>query len=263
MSVKADTMLDRAQFADQIAARGSSFLAIDLATGESCAIEGSNLETRHAPWSTFKIPNTIIALETGVADSIDAWRDWDQARRPALAYWPDAWKQGQTLGTAFQRSAVWYYQDIALEVGAARYREKLAAWDYGNVNVPDSDDGFWLGERLALSVTEQVRFLDNLLSGKLDVNESVITDLIDVADAGPVGDVTLYGKTGAGPIRAGAFSGLFEGWYVGWVMQANEVSAVFAHHTLGDSFSSIRTYRRDFAEVLLAACGLTGGSSWE
>ncbi|WP_299549424.1 penicillin-binding transpeptidase domain-containing protein [uncultured Tateyamaria sp.] len=261
LSANADSLLDRSPFADRIGERESSFLALDLATGQRCILEGSDLETRHAPWSTFKIPNTLIALDTGVADNIDAWRDWNSDLRPAQGYWPDAWRQGQTLGTAFQRSAVWYFQDIALEVGTSRYRETLGAWDYGNAEVPDGSDSFWLSGPLKLSVTEQVRFLERLLGHELDVDRASLADLMEIAKAGPIGTATLYGKTGSGPARTGVLSRAFEGWYAGWLMRDDAVSVVFAHHAFGESFTAIRTFRRDFAETLLTACGFTGDPS--
>ncbi|WP_299408765.1 penicillin-binding transpeptidase domain-containing protein [uncultured Roseobacter sp.] len=251
----ADTMLDREQFTGDIGERQSSFLALDLTSGARCVLAGSDLETRHAPWSTFKIPNTLIALETGVAESIESWRDWDPKLRPAAHYWPDAWRQGQTLQSAFQRSAVWYFQDIAVEVGAPRYRDLLSDWGYGNADVPTGSDTFWLGGPLALSVTEQVHFLERLLTGALRVDDVHLEALTRVAAAGNLGALKLYGKTGAGPVQAGQFSGSFEGWYAGWLGQNGKVAVVFAHHAQGAHFSSIRSFRQDFAEVLLKACG--------
>ena len=258
----ADRQLDREGFADVLGDRQSSFLARDLATGARCILAGSDLDTRHPPWSTFKIPNTLIALETGVAAGTDDWRDWDPAARPAAGYWPEAWRQGQTLGSAFQHSAVWYYRDLALEVGAPQYRAILADWDYGNAEVPDGSDDFWLGAPLEISVTEQVRFLERLLRGGISVDDEHLAGLIEMAEAGPIGDLTLYGKTGAGTAVSGQFSGQFsgpfEGWYVGWLMQDGAVTAVFAHHAVAEDFAAIRSFRKDFAETLLLACGLAG-----
>ena len=36
---------------------------------------------RHTPWSTFKMPNLIIALETGTAPSLDYALPWDPVRQ--------------------------------------------------------------------------------------------------------------------------------------------------------------------------------------
>lgn len=145
-----------------------------------------------------------------------------------------------------------------MDVGAARYREELQDWGYGNAEVPDGHDSFWLGGPLKISVTEKVRFLKNLMSGELAVEEEHLANLIDISRTGQVGNLTLHGKTGSGPVRPGAFSGAFEGWYAGWLMKDEKALVVFAHHTTGDNFEAIQTFRRSFAETLLAACGMNG-----
>ncbi|MFG5384453.1 penicillin-binding transpeptidase domain-containing protein [Yoonia sp. R2-816] len=260
-SAQVDIVLDQDKFVDRLGDRESSFLALDLTTGQRCLLEGSDLEKRYPPWSTFKIPNTIIGLEADAATSIDHWRDWDSVSRPAEAYWPEAWRQGQTLRSAFQRSSAWYFQDLALDVGAERYREDLQDWGYGNANVPDGHDSFWLGGPLKVSVTEKVHFLKNLLTGEFTVKEGHIADLIEISRVGHFGSFTLHGKTGSGPVRPGEFSGAFEGWYAGWLMQDEKALVTFAHHVHGDNFESIRTFRLDFAETLLAACGMNDDES--
>ena len=252
----ADTVLNPKQFEKQIGARQSSFLARDLRTGQTCMLGGSDLTTRHAPWSTFKIPNTLIALKTGVSANIEDWRDWDRSRRPAKHFWPESWRQGQTLKSAFQLSAVWYYQDLALEVDGATYRAVLGDWGYGNAVAPDGSDTFWLGGPLKISVTEQVDFLTRMVVGDLGLRDDHLADLFAAAHAGSLGGMMLYGKTGAGPVQEQSFTGAFEGWYVGWLMEHGAVTSVFAHHATGPYFDAIRSYRQEFAETLLAACNL-------
>jgi beta-lactamase class D len=256
-SAQAESIVDREHLDAQIGARQSSFLAVDIASGETCILQGSDLETRHAPWSTFKIPNTVIALATGVLDGVDTWRNWDAASRPPEGYWPEAWRQGQTLESAFQRSAVWFYQDIALDVGAPAYRATLTAWNYGNGQVPENSDTFWLGGPLALSVTEQVRFIEQLMIGNLDVPQIHLDTLAEISILEQTGRFSLHGKSGSGPVSRGDFSGPFEGWFAGWLSTDGVPSVAFAHHTVGPDFASIREYRQDFAQHLLSECGYT------
>lgn len=125
-----------------IGSRSVSFLAHDLETDTRYVLDGSDLQSRHAPWSTFKIPNLIIALESGFTPDLDTLRSWDRQARPASFWWPETWRQDQSLRTAFQRSAVWYFRDVAQHVEAPAYREQLTAWDYGNANAPDGSDSF-------------------------------------------------------------------------------------------------------------------------
>ena len=254
LSLSADEVsLPRAPHEAQIGARTVSFLAVDLETGTRYTLEGSDLDTRHTPWSTFKIPNLLIGLATGVETGLDHRRAWDAARRPARGFWPDAWRQDNSLRSAFRHSTVWYFRDIAEEVGTAEYRARLADWDYGNAEVPGGSDGFWLDGSLQISVEEQVSFLSTLLTGGYAVSEANLAALIDVSLDGEAAGVTLHGKTGAGAVRP---SGRFEGWYVGFLLRDTARPVVFALYGEAANFRQIRAFRRAFALDLLDTAGL-------
>ncbi len=108
--------------------RRSDFVAVDLAAGRRCELEDSRLGDRHAPWSTFKMPNLLIALETGAATGLDHVRTWQPALRPAAPWWPQEWREAQTLLSAFRHSVVCDVQEIAVEVGAPAFRDRLGRW---------------------------------------------------------------------------------------------------------------------------------------
>ena len=147
-----------------------TFCALDMTEESMIVLDENAVDRRRAPWSTFKIPNLIIALETGVATDLAHWRDWNQ-HRPAANYWPTAWKQGHSLASAFKRSVVWYFQEIALEVGTTRYRKDLLRFGYGNASVPMHSDDFWLGGPLIISPREQTHFLKRVLDGSLVISD--------------------------------------------------------------------------------------------
>ena len=78
------------------------------------------------PASTFKIPNSIIALETGVVGDPDTdVFKWDGIKRPI-----EAWNRDHTMRTAIAASAVPVYQEIARRIGPqsrlARYGRRRA-----------------------------------------------------------------------------------------------------------------------------------------
>lgn len=241
---------------ESIEDRDVSFLAYDLETNTRYVLEGSDLQSRHAPWSTFKIPNLVIALDSGFTPDLDTVRPWDQQARPASFWWPDAWRQEQSLRSAFQRSAVWYFRDIAQHVGASAYRTQLTAWNYGNAGAPDGSDSFWLSGALEISVEEQVAFLASLLTGELGVPDAQLAALTEASLAREINEHALHGKTGGGPVVPGNFSGPFEGWYVGFVERTNAMPVVFALHTQGPSWNSIREFRQSFTTRLLIEANL-------
>ena len=72
---------------------------------------------RFASASTFKIFNTLIAVQENVVSLEGTVFKWD-----GKAYdFPD-WNRDQTLESAFKVSCVWCYQEIAKRVGEENYR---------------------------------------------------------------------------------------------------------------------------------------------
>jgi beta-lactamase class D len=72
-----------------------------------------------SPASTFKIPNTLIALNEGVV-TVDSLINWDKKIREY-----ESWNKDQTLLTAFKSSCVWCYQEFASKIGVEKYKKYL------------------------------------------------------------------------------------------------------------------------------------------
>lgn len=239
-----------ADFERLIGDRELVFVARDLGGGEIRAFAPERIDERHPPFSTFKIPNFLIALESGAIVDPAASRDWDQTARPADDFWPQSWRQAQSLETAFRRSAVWFFRDIALQVGGERYRRDLARFGYGNAAAPDGNDKFWLDGMLQISALEQVNFLTRLLEGEYAVDPRFMAALRAASLLEESGDCRLHGKTGAGPVGED-FDGAFEGWLVGWSQCGQVPPTVYALWTRGPSYAAIRDFRRRAAIEML------------
>jgi beta-lactamase class D len=177
---------------------------------------GDRVHERFIPASTFKIPNSLVILETGVVtDAENAVLPWDGETR-----WVGAWNQDQTFAEAFSRSTVWAYQHWAREVGHADMAGHAAALDYGNGDVggPDEIDSFWLEGPLKISAREQIGFLARLHARELPFGEEVMETVISMMQTGAGEGWTLRGKTGW------RFDGDPDiGWHVGWLEQGGEV----------------------------------------
>lgn len=176
----------------------------------------------HLPASTFKIPATLIALETAVA-AVDEVRERDPALAPAQDWWPRTWLQPHAMATGFQASAVWLYQSLARDVGEARMRDWLQRLEYGNGSIDGGVDRFWLDGGLAISTLEQVDFLSRLHWGELPVSDASRRAVLDLMliDRGP--EWRLLGKTGWSGTGDGTTPGV--GWLVGYVESAQDTHA--------------------------------------
>ncbi len=239
-----------------IGERTVGFYALDLETGKTYQYGEENLDERHAPWSTFKIPNYLIALETGVAADANAKRQWDKAKHPPLSFWPKIWKRDHTLDSAFKFSVVWYFKDTAEDVGTDNYKDYLTRFSYGNETVPAGSNDFWLGgDSLAISLREQVAFLTALQAGEIELKPQTLKALEAVSDHGSQDGYTLHAKTGAGRIKSGPSKGTLEGWFVGWVDGPGQKDTVFALYATASNYGAMKDFRREFSEKALQQIG--------
>jgi len=109
---------------------------------------------RYLPASTFKIPNTLIALEEGAIKDDKEIIKWDGIDKG----WP-SWNKDQNLKTAFSISCIWCYQKFAKHIGDERYIQYLNDLNYGNKKTGKEVTNFWLEGELAISSMEQIVFL--------------------------------------------------------------------------------------------------------
>ncbi|MBS13835.1 MAG: hypothetical protein CME19_19850 [Gemmatimonadetes bacterium] len=170
-------------------------------------------QTRFIPASTYKIPNTIIALETGVADSAGFAIAWDSTKAVPGRYWPRSWKRDQTLTTAFRNSVSWYYQEIARGVGRRRIQQHVNCWGYGKRNLEPAVGTFWLYGDLRISPLEQVDFIQRYRNGRLDISERTTTIMQEIMVMERTETYLLLGKTSTGEVTPTRELG----WLVGYV----------------------------------------------
>lgn len=239
--------------------RKVTFLAVDLKDNHCWAFNEAGLTQRHGPYSTFKIPHTLIALETGVVKSIDELIEWDQQKYPAKDFWPEIWKKSHTMASAFKHSAVWYYKALVPRIKSGDYKKWLAKFHYGNQTFTPGSNEFWLNNELQISPAEQVAFIACLLKNRCGVKAGNFAAFESVALQETNSGLSLYAKTGAGPVDSNNFDGAFEGWYVGYVKDEHERPvAAFALYMEAESFSGLKDYRKALSLKLLGDLGLWG-----
>lgn len=191
----------------------ATFVLLDLESGRVVRHDPARAAERFLPASTFKVANTLIALEAGVVDGPSFAMAWDSVAVPRGRFFPDTWARDQTLETAFRNSVYWVYQALAREIGPDRYAEWLARFDYGNRDTGGGIDRFWLEGGLRISADEQTAFLRRLWNGDLGVSDRSRTILLDLMRLESPPGVRLLGKTGTAGITATRELG----WIVGFV----------------------------------------------
>ncbi|WP_407154997.1 penicillin-binding transpeptidase domain-containing protein [Bradyrhizobium sp. STM 3557] len=170
------------------------------------------------PASTFKIPNSLIALETGVVEDPD--KDvfkWDGVVRPI-----EAWNKDHTLRSAIAASAVPVYQEIARRIGAERMQTFVNLLEYGNRNIGGGIDQFWLTGDMRIDPVQQIDFIDRLRRGVLPVSKRSQDLVRDIIPTTKVGDSVIHFKSGLLDAAHGSL-----GWMVGWA-DKGDAPTVFA-----------------------------------
>jgi beta-lactamase class D len=170
------------------------------------------------PASTFKIPNSLIALETGVVEDPD--KDvfkWDGVKRAI-----EAWNKDHTLRSAIAVSAFPVYQEIARRIGEGRMQRYVDLFDYGNRDIGGGIDQFWVSGNLRIDPVQQVDFLDRLRRGSLPISKRSQYFVRDILPVTKVGDAVIRAKSGLTAADHGSL-----GWMVGWAEKGG-AATVFA-----------------------------------
>ena len=168
--------------------------------------------TRYQPASTFKILNSLIAFESGVAKDTREILPYGGGPQPVKA-----WEQDMTLKDAMAVSNVPLYQGLARRIGLERMNDYVRKARYGNAEIGATVDIFWLKGPLAISALEQLRFISDLTEGRLPFSERSLGLVREIMprETGPGQGSVVFFKTGR---AINARPGI--GWVVGWVRLA-------------------------------------------
>ncbi len=201
----------------------------ELFDGQSGTIVLKNLKTdktfiynenrsmeRYTPESTFKIPHALIGLQTkAVADEYEVKR-WDGILREI----PE-WNRDHTLGSGMRHSVIWYYQQMARDIGAPNMQHYLHLIQYGNMDISGGIDQFWLDGSLRISAKEQAVFLEKLVEERLPFDKQTMRTVKRMMINEEADSYLLHGKTGT------RLSDYGLGWYVGYI-ETDKADWVFA-----------------------------------
>src|SRR6185503_36295 len=210
----------------------------------------SRCRRRFSPKSTFKIPNSLIGLETGAIRDAEFVIAWNRQKYPPQDNWNQEpfvhWAQDHTLRSAIKYSVVWYYRELALRVGEQRMKKYVTAFNYGNKNISRDIDNFWLDGSLKISADEQVEFLKTFYAGRLPVSKRSTEIVKDILVLENTPAYKLSAKTGGGSIAEGKYIG----WFVGYLETKGDVY-FFATNIEGANFAEIREKRIELSKEIL------------
>ncbi|GLR15753.1 class D beta-lactamase [Portibacter lacus] len=182
-----------------------SILLYDLEKNTFYSNDFDHASKSFIPASTFKIPNSLMALELGIVEDGSTEFKWDGQVRSV-----ENWNQDLTFKQAFHYSCVPCYQKIARNIGVERLSKYTEDFGYGHLDINSSNvDMFWLEGSSSISQMQQIDFLKRFYLGELPISERTERIAKEMMAEKNGKDFKLIGKTGL------SMSGV--GWYVGYL----------------------------------------------
>jgi beta-lactamase class D len=204
--VLSDTTLDMIRHTFEKRGVNGCFMLRDISKDTSLVYNPDRAKEPFLPASTFKIANSLIALECKAVKGVNEVIAWDGKERVV-----PAWNADHTMRTAIRYSVVWYYQELARRIGETQMDKWVKKLKYGNQTIGPKIDDFWLVGDLRITPEQQIDFLERLIRNDLPVKQKNIDMVKEILVEENNERYTLRGKTGW------ADFGTPVGWYVGWL----------------------------------------------
>ncbi|MDD5157186.1 penicillin-binding transpeptidase domain-containing protein [Sulfurimonas sp.] len=205
-----------------------SAVILDLNSSKR-VVFGERENERYSPCSTFKILNSLIALEVKAVEDENESIKWDGVVREY-----EAWNRDHSMRSAIAESTVWFYQEMARRIGYKRMAEYVKGTKYGNMDTSRTLSDFWLGSgSLAISPNEQIDFLSRFVRNDLLFLQQNINTVKDIMTIEKKDGYTIAAKTGS-------CGGI--GWFVGFI-ENGQSGKVFVFNIKGEGANGAEAKR--------------------
>ena len=215
------------------------FVTYDGVQYQSYGTDLSRAHTAYIPASTFKILNALIGLQHHKATTTEVF-PWDGRKRSFAA-----WEKDFNLASAMQASAVPVYQTLAQRIGLDLMQQEVKRIHYGNQNIGQQVDQFWLVGPLKITPQQQTQFVYQLATQQLAFDTAVQQQVKEMLLVEARGEHKLYAKSGWGMDVNPQV-----GWYSGWVEKGNGKVIAFSLNMQMDSQSDVAERKQLTLDVL-------------
>ena len=193
-----------------------TFVVYDAKTDYLLMFNETRAHQAFYPASTFKIAHSLIALKTkAVYDEDEVFYHYEGYE----GFDMKEWENDASLRSGIKVSHVPAFQELARRIGLQNMREQLDVLDYGNREIGNNVENFWLEGPLKISAVQQTYFLAALAQGTLPYPEEIQEAVRDICVLEQGKGWALYGKTG----WAAKEKDPGIGWFVGWVNKGGRI----------------------------------------
>ena len=172
------------------------------------------------PASTFKIINSLIAIELGIlSDEKEIIKFVGINNVDTIFYGnrPDIFKD-MNLAEAFEKSAVWFHLELAKKIGREKYLNYLKQCNYGNLDFSEKGVDFWNFGAFRITPIQQINFLKNLYKEKLPFSKRTIEIVKKIMITETGDNYIIRAKTGMGIQSENSI-----GWWVGYLEKKENI----------------------------------------
>lgn len=184
-----------------------TFVLYDISSKEYKYYNKERAGSLYIPASTFKILNSLVALEKNVISDENKIIKWDGVDKG----W-NKWNKDQNMKSAIYISCVWFYQELARRIGAVQMQKWIDKVEYGNKLMGGKVDNFWLEGDLKISAIQQIKFIERLINNELPFaakNQEIVKRIM-ITDS--TKNYVIHSKTGWAKRI---------GWIVGYIEKAD------------------------------------------
>ena len=168
-----------------------TFVLKNISTNDLKIYNKKRSDSTYLPASTFKILNSMIALQTSAIKNVNDTIKWgriDKGWKP--------WNKDHTMKTAMPISCVWFYQDLARRIGKEQMQKWIDLADYGNKKTGKEVDNFWLEGDLRISAKEQILFIEKLINNELPFDRQIQEIVKELMITDTTVNYVIHSKTG-------------------------------------------------------------------
>ncbi|HYE54932.1 MAG TPA: penicillin-binding transpeptidase domain-containing protein [Chitinophagaceae bacterium] len=210
-------------------------------------------DSAYLPASTFKIVNSLIALETGVVANDSAIIPWN-----GVAGWNTSCNKDLPMYQAFRYSCVPWFQELARQIGKdtmQRWMDSLGyAARYGRA-VVNKIDTFWLDNSVKTTADEQLGLVKKLYFDQLPFKKWTQRRVRSMMMMDSTDKYKLAYKTGWG-FRE---NGNSIGWVVGWIEENRHPYPFVLQVESADTAIDMRTVRMAILDSVFNKYGFKQG----
>ena len=168
-----------------------TFILKDISNDKIKVFNQERSDSSFLPASTFKILNSMIALQTKAIKTVNDTIKWDGIDKG----W-EPWNKDQTMKTAMPISCVWFYQELARRIGKKRMQKWIDKCNYGNGKSGNEIDKFWLEGDLRISAKEQILFIEKLINNDLPFDKKIQETVKKIMVTDSTENFIIHSKTG-------------------------------------------------------------------